>query len=185
MEGDVESRHIREQVPIQQVSSEVLKFILDRRTIAETLKHQLKGETRVEVTGDDGEVKIEWRKTDEEMVNDLGARYLGSLLNHSLNQNMIASFITDDETKIFTEEFGHIVVDTIIERGNEFEVNAANRSTVVKIVEDTYFMAMTASRNGTLLKAIKPTVERKEVYTPQKDDKPGFNWPLFGGGGNP
>jgi hypothetical protein len=113
-------------------------------------------------------------------MNDEGIRFFTVLFYSSVTPDKLTTFITDQEVNRMMRHMMEAVIDVIVERGDEFQVPASNRSYVALLIEHSYFMALTASRKGTMLKALKPAYERREVYTPQKEPSQGFKLPFFG-----
>lgn len=159
---------LREQIPTPMVSDEIWKLLLDRSRIPDTLVHMMKGDVWI-VYERDGEIKGRWEQKGLPLMNERGIRFFTPLFYSSVTPDKLATFLTEDEVNRMVMNMMENVVDIISERGEEFEIPASNRSYVVKLIEDAYFIGLTASRKGTILQALKPMYERKEVVSPQRE----------------
>jgi len=172
---------IHEEIPTPVISDEIWKLILDRSKIPEVMLHMLKGEVWVVEETKDGELVGKWIQKGEPLMNEKGIRFFTPLLYSLVTPDKLATFITEQEVNRLTLEMMEAIIDVIEERCDEFEIPASNRSFVCRILEHFYFLSLTASRKGTILNALKPAYERKELYSPMQK-KRGF-MPTFLGGG--
>lgn len=172
---------VREEIPTPVMSDEIWKLILDRSRIPETIIHMLKGEVWI-VKDNNGQLVGSWEKRGEALMNDRGIRFFTPLLYSAITPDKLTTFITEEETNRMVKDMMESIIEVIWERGDEFEIPASNRSYVCRMIEHYYFLSLTSSRKGTILNALKPAYERKEVYSP--NPRPGkFKMPSFLGGG--
>jgi hypothetical protein len=170
---------VRETMPIPQISDEIWKLILDRNKTPEMLIHLIKGE--VWVTRQKGkEITGAWEKRGEQLMNDKGIRFFTPFLYSTSMPDKLVTFITEEEVNRLVREMIYAIIAIIHERGDEFEIAASNRSYIVRLLEQNYFLSLTASRKGTILQALKPMYTRSEIY--QQAPKEHARLPSFLGG---
>src|SRR3990167_7968349 len=146
---------VREQIPTPVISDEIWKLILDRSKTPEMLIHLLKGE--VWVTRQKGnEVTGNWERKGEQMMNDKGIKFFTPFIYSTVMPDKLVTFITEEEVNRLVREMVWAVIAIIHERGDEFQIAASNRSYIVRLLEQNYFLSLTASRKGTILQALKP-----------------------------
>jgi len=161
--------YIQEAFPTPPLDPEIWKLILDRSQIPEILIHTLKGEVWVTVQDDAGKVVSgRWEKRGEELMNDKGIRFFSSFLYSAMSPDKLATFITDEEAKMRAKIMYKNIIILIAERGMEFGITDANRTYICDLLDDFYFMNLTASRKGTILNTLKPMYERKEIIAPRQ-----------------
>jgi len=175
------SDYVYEEAPAY-VSDEVWKLLLNRSPIARKIAHSLAGEMLIREEDEKGNVVERYVGTGEPYINKRGVLFFATLIESCTSADKIATFITDEEVRIRCLSFRDNVIFIIAERHEDFGIDPAHWSLVLEIIEDFYFFNLTASRQGTILKALKHGVERKEIYTPMPKQKQGLKLPFFGGG---
>lgn len=176
--------YVVEQLPTPTFSDEVLKIIIDRSLIPETLIHTLKGEFWVVRDTPSGKAG-KWEARGKCLMNEAGILFFSSFIYSAMTPDKITTNITEQEVRALCREMGLTVVRILQEKYLEFNIDVSDLTMIVTLFDHYYFMNLTASRNGTLLKSLLRQYERREVYTPQKENKGGFKFPglnLFGGG---
>ena len=173
------SDYVNEEVPTPPISDEVWKQILDRRQIPESFIHTLKGE-RGTFTEKDGYIYPSWESDGMPVMNDIGINVFKPFIYSVVTVDKLITRITEEEVNRLMRDMMKAIVKIIAERGDEFNIPPSGRNLVVQMFEQYCFMNLTASRRGTLIDVLKPTFERKEVYTPQQ--RPRFKFPSFLGG---
>jgi len=168
-----ESSIVREEVPVPAVSEEIWKLMLDRSKTAEMMIHTLRGEFWV-VKIENGKPIGTWEQKGDPLMNERGIRFFSSFIFSAMSPDKLVTFLTEEEVNRLTLEMVETLIAIIAERGDEFQIPAANRSFVLRLLEQYYFINLTSSRKGTMLQTIKPTYERKEVYTPERKTS---KWP--------
>lgn len=176
------SDYVYEDLPMGTATEEVWKLLLDRSHTAERMISLLKGEVVVPMKNKDGTYSWRYEKKGEPLMNEQGVRFFTPHIYSSCTPDKIATLISEEEANRLVREMSETLVDIIEERGDEFEIPASNRSYVLRLLEQNYFLALTASRKGTILNAITKGVERREYYAPMPKQKR-FNWPTLLGGG--
>jgi len=176
------SDYVYEDLPMGTATEEVWKLLLDRSQTAERMISLLKGEVVVPYKDAEGNPAWRMEKRGDPLMNEKGVRFFTPHIYSSCTPDKIATFISEEEANRLVREMSETLVDIIEERGDEFEIPASNRSYVLRLLEQNYFLALTASRQGTILKAITKGVERREYYAPMPKQKR-FNWPTLLGGG--
>jgi len=174
---------VHDELPIPAVSDEIWKLILDRTRVPESLIHMLKGEVWAVSYDKENNPVGKWEKRGESLMNEAGIRFFTPLIYSTVTPDKLATFLTEDEVNRMTREMMETIVQIIHEKGDEFEIPASNRSYVTRLLEQNYFLSLTASRKGTILEALKPMYERREIYTPQQKRR-GLGLPTFLGGGD-
>jgi hypothetical protein len=163
---------VNERIPIPPISSEIWKLLLDRSQVPEVMVHTLKGEVWVTETvkGSDGRDTIvgHWEQRGEQLMNDDGVRYFSSFFYAAMSPDKLATFLTEEEVYDRAREMTKTIILIILEKGDQFGIKASNRKYVVRLLDDFYFMNLTASRRGTILNAIRQVYERHETYAPEK-----------------
>ena len=177
---EIRDNFVREEVPVPAVSDEIWKLILDRTKMPEMLVHMLKGEVWVtrEVKG---EIVGNWEQRGDPLMNEHGIRFFTPMIYSIVTPDKLTTNISEDEVMRLMKMIMEPVIEVIHERGDEFGIPASNRKYVTRQIEWNLFMGLTASRRGTILAALKPMYERKEIYTPQQKGG-GFKMPSFLGG---
>jgi len=171
---------VREQVPAPVVSDEIWTLILDRSKTPEMLIHLIRGE--VWVTRQEGKkITGTWEQKGESLMNEKGIRFFTSFVYTLGTPDKLVTFITEEETSRLVREMTHAIIAIIHERGDEFEIAASNRSYVTRLLEQNYFLSLSASRKGTILQALKPMYTRQELYQAQPKER-GIKLPSFLGG---
>jgi hypothetical protein len=171
---------VREQIPTPVISDEIWKLILDRSKTPEMLIHLLKGEVWI-TRQRDKEITGAWERKGEPLMNDKGIRFFTTFLYSSSMPDKLVTFITEEEVNRLVREMIHAIIYIIQERGDEFDIAASNRSYITRLLEQNYFLSLTASRKGTILAALKPMYTRQEIYNPSQKERR-FGMPSFLGG---
>jgi hypothetical protein len=173
--ADEPSDIIREEMPLPPVSDTVWEMILDRNKMLETMLHILKGEVWV-TQWDAGKEEMvgNWQQKGEALMNDKGIRFFSTFLYSAITPDKLMTRITEEEANDRCRAMAEEIILVITERGKEFDIKAANRGFLVRLMDDYYFMALSGSRRGTLLEALKPTYHREERYTPEPQKKKRF-----------
>lgn len=175
---DVRPQVIQDEMPTPIVGDEIWKLILDRSSIPEVIIHNFKGEVWMRKWNDKkAEWEGWWEEKGEKLMNERGIRFFSSFLYSAMSPDKLVTFLTEDEVNRMALEMTKRVIYIIGERGEEFEIAASNRGYIIALLDHYYFTNLTASRKGTILNALKPSYERKEIYTqqPRKRIKiPGF-----------
>lgn len=154
-----------EEMPLPPISDEIWKMIIDRSSIPAILNRILRG--FVWVSKPDG--KGEWQQLGEEMVNKKGIKFILTVLISSMSVDKIATMLNDSEVREMAGRMRDNVIDVLTVRGEEFAINPSNMTFIVDLVDMFFFANLTAARGGVILKALKPSYERKEVVaTTQK-----------------
>jgi len=170
---------VQEEMPVPPISEEIWRTILDRSMIPDVLIHNLKGEVWVKkINPKTNEVEGWWERKGEPLMNEKGIRFFSSFLYSAMSIDKITTFLTEEEVARLTHDMVETIIFIIGERGDEFGIDAANRRYIVDLLESFYFSNLTASRKGTILAALKPSYERKEIYMPEKKKR---GIPLVGG----
>lgn len=166
----------RDEIPTSPVSDDIWKLILDRQHVALDMINMLKGVSYI-VKRDEktGRVYGEYVRTGVPVMNEKGINFFSPMFYASMSPDKLTTNISDSEVSIMMREMMYSVIDVIAEMGDDFGIAASNRSFVLLQIEHFYFMALTASRRGTILNALKPTFRREETYTPQKKEHRGWN----------
>jgi len=168
---------VEEQLP-SPVTEEIWKLILDRSKTYDIIVHLLKGEVMVPEQDKQGNTVWGWKRTRKSYMNNEGIGVFSSILYSAMTPDKVTTFLTDDEVNKLAFEMSITVVEIIEEQGGAFGIDAADRTLIVKLVDDFYFLNLTGSRKGTILDALTMGYERKEFYTPQ-DQKKGFSFKSF------
>jgi len=182
MPGSPDSDYVTEEVPTPIISDEIWKLILDRSKTPEALVHMLKGEVWVVKRNNAGRLVGTWQPRGEPQMNDKGVRFFTPFLYSTSSPDKLTTYLTEEEVNRLVREMMETVVQVIWERGDEFGIAASNRSHVCRLLEQNYFIGLTSSRKGTILQALKPAYERKEIYTPAPS-RSKLKLPGFLGGG--
>jgi hypothetical protein len=164
-------RSSRDELPISPIPEDIWKIILDRQGIPENMVHMLRGEVGVPSISPSGKRYIKWEQRGDPLMNDIGIRFFTPLFYSATSPDKLVTNISDEEVNTMMKEMMMAVIYVIIERGDEFGIPPSNRSFVLLQIEHFYFMALTASRRGTILNVLKPTFKREETFTPQKVEK--------------
>jgi len=160
--------YVHDEVPSAPVSDEIWKLILDRSKIPEVMSHTLKGEVwAIQEVG--GKLVGGWIKRGESLMNEKGVRFFSSFFFSAMTPDKLATFFTEEEVARMARDMTKAIIYIIAERGDEFGIEAANRTYIVELLDHFYFSNLTASRKGTILAALKPAYERKEIYSPQRE----------------
>ena len=165
---------VSEQLPLPPMSDELWKLILDRQHVPETLVHMLKGEVwEVREIIEDGSPvrKGSWVARGRSLMNDAGIRFFTPFIYSTVTMDKLTTKLTEEEVNRLVREMMSSVVTVIWERGDEFEIEAADRSYIVRMLEQNYFIGLTASRRGIMLDTINRGYHRDErvTVTPKKD----------------
>jgi len=160
------SDYVYEEMPTPVVSDEIWKLILDRSKIPGDLAHKLAGEVYIVKENKKGELIGRWVEAGKPLMNKEGIRFFMSILTSAMTPDKLATFLTELEVNRMAKDMTKTIIYIIAERGDEFEIDASNRSYIVETFDHFYFANLTSSRKGTILNALKPMYERKEVYTP-------------------
>lgn len=181
------SNIISEDLPFRPMTDDIWKLILDRQHIPETLIHMLRGEVWVvtEESDSDGNPiqKGKWDKRGRPLMNEIGIRFFTPFIYSTVTPDKLTTKLSDDEVNRLVREMLLSIVEVMMERGDEFEVSASDRSYVVRLIEQNYYISLTGSRMATILDTLKPTMRREERILPVKDKKD-MNYPIDMSGGN-
>lgn len=179
--------YVSQNMPAPQANPELWLHILDRESLGDTLIHHLKGEIfqRHNIFNPDTKQLIdqsgEWVPAGDPLMNDVGIRAFTPIISSIATHDKITTFITPEELNRLVKEVVDNTIYIIIEMGDAYGILPSNRSMVLQEFEHFAFFAYSASRQGTILEAIKPTYTRNESYTPIKQQG-GFKWPAMLGG---
>lgn len=171
---------VTQEIPTPTPSDEIWKLILDRNRIPDAIIHMMKGEAWEDGLKD-GVPYGKWVIVGDPLMNDKGIKFFTPILFSVVTPDKLTTFISEEEFKRIMKEFMDMVIYVIMERGDEFGVPASNRDVVTRMLEEYAIFSFSASRKGTILAALKPAYERKELYTPYKPQG-GFRFPSFLGG---
>lgn len=159
---------IYEDMPTGTPSDEIFKLLLDRSKMPEIMSHTLKGEVWA-IEEKKGNLIGSWVKRGEPLMNEKGIRFFSSFFFSAMSPDKIATFLTEAEVNRMAKDMSREIIYIIVEKGDIFGIDPSNRSYIVELMDHFYFANLTASRQGTILKFLKPTVERKEIYTPRRE----------------
>lgn len=176
---------VSEQLPLPPMSDELWKLILDRQHVPETLVHMLKGEVwEVREAGVDENGnpirKGRWVVRGRPLMNEEGIRFFTPFIYSTVTLDKLTTKLTEEEVNRLVREMLSSVVTVIWERGDEFEIAASDRSYVIRMLEQNYFIGLTASRRGIMLDTINRGYNREERVTVQDKKKEGPIGAVFG-----
>jgi len=153
------------------LTDDVLKMIIDRSSTYDSIIHQFRGDVLVpKEVSHDGKKRMMfvWEPGKDALMNKAGVDAFCSLLYNAMSPDKIVTNLSDEEVKDMAWEMVNVVIDLIEEKGEEFGIEPANRNIIVKLIDDFYFVNLTASRRGTIIDVLKQGYERKEVATQTK-----------------
>ena len=169
-ERPIEREDIESEVPYQP-SPDLWKMIIERQDIGSRLRHILSGD--VEVNG-------KWESLGSPYANAKGIRWFMTVVSSYLSVDKLLTDLSEEEVNDMAMRIGFDVIDKIAMCWEEFDIKKSDMFTIVDIINDFVFTALSASREGTLLEAMKPTYRRLETYKPE-EGKRKFSWiPFFG-----
>jgi hypothetical protein len=171
---------VTQEIPTPVTSDEIWKLILDRNRIPDAIIHMMKGEAWEDGLKD-GVPYGKWVIVGEPLMNDKGIKFFTPILYSLVTPDKLTTFISEEEFNRLMHEFMDAIIYVIMERGDEFGIPASNRDVIIDMFEKYAVFSFSASRKGTILAALKPAYERKELYTPYKPQG-GFRFPSFLGG---
>lgn len=179
MSSPTESSYVNESIPFPALSDETVRLILDRTNAAEQMIRLMKGEVWVVRKDEDGNPVGAWESRGDKMMNDEGIKTFTLLIYSTVTPDKLVTNISEDEVNRLVREMMSAVVDLVWERGDEFEIPAANRSYLIRLLEQNLFLSLSASRKGTLIKALRNQISRDEkvTYTPERQ-QPRFKLPF-------
>ena len=170
-----ERQIISEQMPLPPMSDDLWKLILDRQSVPETLVHMLKGEVwevREELIDGVATRKGRWVAKGVPLMNDTGIRFFTVLIYSTVTLDKLTTKLTEDEVKRLVREMIEEVIAVLWERGDEFGIEAAHRGFIERLLEQNYFIGLTASRKGIILETLNRGYSREERVTSDgKKDK--------------
>jgi len=165
----------REEIPVPPISDDTWKLILDRSNVPMRIQHEFLGEMWVYDVDSYGKLipgSGRWEEKGAPLMNEHGARFFTSVLISAMTPDKITTWLTDAEVSSMCASIRKTVIFLIGEREDEFEINPSDRRLILDIIDHYYFSNLTASRKGMMMRAMKPTIERRETLSVPK--KEGF-----------
>lgn len=116
----------------------------------------------------------EWTSIPEvkPLMNELGIKSIIIFVKAVVNENTICSKFDEEEIRKKVLWIHDKLCDLLFKRYKEFDVDKANLSTIIIIVEDTIKTTLNRAKEGMTLQAIQSIAQIREVNTVQQQMMP-------------
>jgi len=99
------------------------------------------------------------------LMNELGIKSIIIFVKAVVNENTICSSFDDEEIRKKVLWMHDKLCDLLFKKYQEFEVDKANLSTIIIIVEDTIKTTLNRAKEGMTLQAIQSIAQIREIQT--------------------